>query len=128
MKNFLSLENLELKSNLSIKSFISASSEIKGYPIENILKEDKNIWLSEEFLPQEIIINFRNIKLKENPKKLTAIGIYCSNKNQNNPKIVEVLISKEIGNNFLSLGHFDLSYKAGRQVIYLDDENDIELE
>ena len=128
MKNFLSLENLELKPNLSIKSFISASSEIKGYPIANILQEDKNIWLSEEFLPQEIILNFRNIKLKEHPKKLTAIGIYCSNKNQNNPKIVEVLISKEIGNNFLSLGHFDLSYKAGRQLIYLDDENDIELE
>ena len=128
MKNFLSLENLELKSTLSIKSFISASSEMNGYPIVNILQEDKNIWLSEEFLPQEIILNFRNIKLKEHPKKLTAIGIYCWNKYPTNPKIIEVLISKETGNNFISLGHFDLSYKAGRQLIYLDDDNDIELE
>ena len=128
MKNFLSLENLEFKSTLSIKSFISASSEINGYPIENILKEDKNIWLSEDFLPQEIILNFRNIKLKEHPKKLTAIGIYCWNKYPTNPKIIEVLISKEIGNNFISLGHFDLSFKAGRQLIYLDDDNDMELE
>ena len=128
MKNFLSLENLELKSPLSIKSFISASSEINDCPITNILQEDKNIWLSEEFLPQEIILNFQNIKLKEYPKKLTAIGIYCWNKYPTNPKIIEVLISKELGNNYISLGHFDLSFKAGRQLIYLDDDNDAELE
>ena len=59
MKNFLSLENLELKSSLSIKSFITASSEINDCPITNILQEDKNIWLSEDFLPQEIILNFK---------------------------------------------------------------------
>ena len=128
MKNFLSLENLELKSNLPNNSFISASSEIKEYPITNILQEDKSIWLSEDFLPQEIILNFRSIKLKEYPKKLTAIGIYCGNKYPTNPKIIEVLISKEKGNNFISLGHYDLSYKAGRQLIYLDDDNDMELE
>ena len=128
MKNFLSLENLELKSNLPNNSFISASSEIKEYPITNILQENKSIWLSEDFLPQEIILNFRSIKLKEYPKKLTAIGIYCWNKYPTNPKIIEVLISKEQGINFISLGHFDLSFKAGRQLIYLEDENDIELE
>ena len=128
MKNFLSLDNLEQKSSLSINSFITASSQISGYPITNILKDDKNIWLSEEFLPQEIILNFRNIKLKEHPKQLTAIGVYCWNKYPTNPKIIEVLISKEKGSNFISLGHFDLSFKAGRQLIYLDDDNDIELE
>ena len=128
MKNFLTLDNFELKSSFSIKSFIKASSEIKGCPITNILKEDKNIWISEEFLPQEIILNFKNIKLKEYPKKLTAIGIYCWNKYPTNPKIVEVLISRENRKNFLSLGHFDLSFKDGKQLIYLDDENDIELE
>ena len=40
-----------------------------------VLQENKNIWLSDDFLPQEIIIDFRNIKLKETPKKLTAIWI-----------------------------------------------------
>ena len=128
MKNFLSLENLELKSSMEIKSFITASSEINDCPITNVLEETKNIWLSEEFLPQEIILNFRNIKLNEYPKKLTAIGVYCMNKYPSNPKIIEVLISQENGNNFISLGHFDLSFKAGRQLIYLDDDNDIELE
>ena len=128
MKNFISIDNLEIKSSSSIKSFISASSGIKDCLITNVLKDDKNIWLSEDFLPQEIILNFRNIKLKEYPKKLTAIGIYCGNKYATNPKIIEVLISKEKGINFISLGHFDLSFKAGRQLIYLDDENDIELE
>ena len=128
MKNFLSLENLELKSSMEIKSFITASSEINDCQITNVLEENKNIWLSEEFLPQEIILNFRNIKLNEYPKKLTAIGVYCMNKYPSNPKIIEVLISQENGNNFISLGHFDLSFKAGRQLIYLDDDNDIELE
>ena len=128
MKNFISIDNLDLKSSSSIKSFITASSEINDCLIRNVLQDDKNIWLSEDFLPQEIILNFRNIKLKEYPKKLTAIGVYCWNKFPTNPKIIEVLISKEKGSNFISLGHFDLSFKAGRQLIYLDDENDIELE
>ena len=128
MKNFISIDNLELKSSASIKSFITASSGIKDCLITNVLNDDKNIWLSEDFLPQEIIINFKNIKLKEYPKKLTAIGIYCWNKYPTNPKIIEVLISKEQKINFISLGHFDLSFKAGRQLIYLDDENDLELE
>ena len=128
MKNFLSFDNLDIKSSLSLKSFITASSEINDCPITNVLQDNKNIWLSEEFLPQEIILNFRNIKLNEYPKKLTAIGVYCMNKYPNNPKIIEVLISEEEGNNFISLGHYDLSFKAGRQLIYLDDDNDIELE
>ena len=128
MKNFISIDNLDLKSSSSIKSFITATSEINECLITNVLQESKNIWLSDDFLPQEIIIDFRNIKLKETPKKLTAIGIYCWNKYPTNPKIIEVLISKEKGINFISLGHFDLSFKAGRQLIYLDDENDIELE
>ena len=128
MKNFISIDNIDLKSSSSIKSFITASSEIKECLITNVLQDNKNIWLSEDFLPQEIILNFKNIKLKEYPKKLTAIGVYCWNKYATNPKIIEVLISKENGNNFISLGHFDLSFKAGRQLIYLDDENDIELE
>ena len=128
MKNFISLDNLELKSSLSLKSFISTTSEINDYPIINILQEDNNIWLSDDYLPQEIILNFSNIKLKEYPKKLTAIGVFCSNKYPSNPKIIEVLISEEKGDNFISLGHFDLSFKAGRQLIYLDDDNDIELE
>ena len=128
MKNFISIDNLDLKSSSSIKSFITASSEINECLITNVLQENKSIWLSDDFLPQEIILNFRNVKLKENPKKLTAIGIYCWNKYPTNPKIIEVLISKEKGINFISLGHFDLSFKDGRQLIYLDDENDIELE
>ena len=128
MKNFLSLDNLELKPSVSIKNFITASSEIIDYPIINILQDNKNIWLSEEFLPQEIILNFRNVELKEYPIKLAAIGVYCMNKYPTNPKIIEVLISQEKGNNFISLGHFDLSFKAGRQLIYLYDDNDVELE
>ena len=128
MKNFISIDNLDLKSSSSIKSFITATSEVDECLINNVLQENKNIWLSDDFLPQEIVLDFRNVKLKEIPKKLTAIGIYCWNKYPTNPKIIEVLISKEKGMNYISLGHFDLSFKAGRQLIYLDDENDAELE
>ena len=128
MKNFLSLKNIEFKSSSSINSFISSSSELNNYSITNILQEDSNLWLSEEFLPQEIILNFGNIKLKEHPKKLVAIGIHCLNKYPTNPKIIEVLVSHDNSQNFISLGHFDLSFKAGRQLIYLDEENDDELQ
>ena len=125
MKNFLSIENIKTPS--SINSFITASSAVNRCAVINLIQEDKNIWLSEEYLPQEIILNFRTIKLKEYPKKLAGIGIYCWKKYPTNPKIIEVLISREKNENFISLGHFDLSYKAGRQLIYLDDESDLEI-
>ena len=125
MKNFLSIENIKTPS--SINSFITASSAVNRCAVINLIQEDKNIWLSEEYLPQEIILNFRTIKLKEYPKKLAGIGIYCWKKYPTNPKIIEVLISREKNENFISLGHFDLSYKAGRQLIYLDDETDLEI-
>ena len=56
--NIISKENLKLNSPKLLHSLIQSSSEMSGCPITNILeKEIKSIRLSDEYLPQEIILN-----------------------------------------------------------------------
>ena len=71
MKNFLSIDNLNISSGESLRELIQSSSEMEGCPITNILEsEDKTIWLSTEELPQEITINLSKSFFKEFPKKI----------------------------------------------------------
>ena len=124
MKNFLTSENLILEDKDSISNFIQSSSEVSECSITNVLEENSStIWISNEELPQEITINLSRSFLKEYPKKLTAIGIYCWHAYPTNPKLVEILISKNNDNNFISFGNFDLCLKPGKQLLQLD-END----
>ena len=125
MKNYLSIENLILSSNESLHKVVKSSSEMEGYPITNIFEsEDKTIWLSTEELPQEININLFKSFFKEFPKKISAIGIYCWHAYPTNPKLIEVQISKNKGQSFVSLGNFDLCLKPGRQLLQLEDDSD----
>ena len=125
MKNFLAFDNLILEEKDSISNFIKASSEVSECSITNVLEDNSGlIWISSEELPQEIIINLSHTFLKEFPKKLIAIGIYCWHAYPTNPKLVEILISKNDDNNFISFGNFDLCLKPGRQLLQLDEEND----
>ena len=125
MKNFLSLDNLIFQENDSISNFIQSSSEVSECSITNVLEENSSsIWISNEELPQEIILNLSRSFFKEYPKKLSAIGIYCWHAYPTNPKLVEVLISKNNDDNFISFGNFDLCLKPGRQLLQLDEEND----
>ena len=125
MKNYLSPENLNLETSQNLKDLIKASSEMDGCPIKNILNNETNsMWLSGEGMPQEIIINLKRGILKEFPKKLSAVAIYCWHAYPTNPKLVEVLISKNNDDNFISFGNFDLCLKPGRQLLQLDEEND----
>ena len=125
MKNFLSYDNLILEENNSISNIIKSSSEVSDCSITNVLEENSSsIWISNEELPQEIIINLSHSFLKEYPKKLCAIGIYCWHAYPTNPKLVEILVSKNNDNNFISFGNFDLCLKPGRQLLQLDEEND----
>ena len=125
MKNFLSLENLIFQEKDSISNFIQASSEVSECSITNILEENSSsIWISNEELPQEIILNLSRSYFKEYPKKLSAIGIYCWHAYPTNPKLVEILISKNNDDNYISFGNFDLCLKPGRQLLQLDEEND----
>ena len=128
MKNFLSYDNLVLGEKDSISNIIKSSSQVSDCSITNVLEDNSSsIWISSEELPQEIIINLSRSFLKEFPKKLTAIGIYCWHAYPTNPKFVEILISKNNENNFISFGNFDLCLKPGRQLLQLDEENDIDL-
>ena len=125
MKNFLALNNLILNEKDSITNIIKSSSEVSECLITNVLEENSSsIWISNEELPQEIIINLSRSFFKEYPKKLTAIGIYCWHAYPTNPKLIEILISKNNDNNFISFGNFDLCLKPGRQLLQLDEEND----
>lgn len=122
MKNFLSLDNLILEDKNSINNIIQSSSEVSDCSITNILEENSSlIWISNEELPQEITLNISRSFLREFPKKISAIGIYCWHAYPTNPKLVEVLISKNDNNNFISFGNFDLCLKPGRQLLQLDE-------
>jgi len=125
MKNFLSLDNLIFQEKEPISNFIQSSSEVSECSITNVLEENSSsIWISNEELPQEIILNLSRSFFKEYPKKLSAIGIYCWHAYPTNPKLVEILISKNNDDNYISFGNFDLCLKPGRQLLQLDEEND----
>ena len=129
--NIISKENIKHNSHQILRSLIQSSSEMNGCPITNILdKEIKSIWLSDESLPQEIILNINKSDFIYFPKKLSAIGIYCWHAYSTNPKLIEVLISTDDNNdnnknnniNFMSLGDFDLALKPGMQLLHLDED------
>ena len=122
MKNFLALDNLILESKDNLNNIIQSSSEVNECPITNILEDNSNlIWISSEELPQEITLNLSRSFFKEYPKKLKALGIYCWHAYPTNPKLVEILISKNNDNNFISFGNFDLCLKPGKQLLQLDE-------
>ena len=123
MKNYLCIENINSLKNETLLEIIKSSSEMEGYPITNILESDeKTLWLSTEELPQEIIINMNKDLFKEMPKKISGIGIYCWHAYPTNPKLIEIQISKNKGNTFISLGNFDLCLKPGKQLLQFDYE------
>ena len=110
LKNYLTLAN-----NAKI-SFVT--SQKIGCSIENILNEDpKSIWLSEDGLPQEIIIDLTS--LSAYPTHIECIGIYCWHAYQTNPKLIEISISSN-GTKYSSLGNFDLCLKPGTQLFDID--------
>ena len=121
--NIISKENLKNNSVSLIRTLIQASSEMNGCPITNVLeKEIKSIWLSDESLPQEIILNIEKEYFKYYPKKLSAIGIYCWHAYSTNPKVIEILINVNKKIEFISLGDFDLEQKSGLQLLHLDED------
>ena len=50
------------------------------------------------------------------PLLIRGLGIYCPNKLDINPKLIEVLICKK-DENYTSLGNFELSLSSGTQVL-----------
>ena len=121
--NIISKDNIINNSPSKLRNIIQSTSEMNGCPITNILeKETKSIWLSEEFLPQEIILHINKIYFRYFPKKLSTIGIYCWHAYSTNPKLIEILISINNTNNYISLGNFDLGLKPGMQLLQLDED------
>ena len=109
-KNFLTLEN-----NAKI---LKVSSEKTGCPVTNILSpESKSVWLSEEGLPQEIIIDLSS--LTSPPKEINCIGIYCWHAYPTNPKLLEISVSSN-ARQYNTLGNFDLCLKPGTQLLDID--------
>ena len=121
--NIISKDNLKNTSQSFLRNFIQSTSEMNGCPITNILdKEQKSIWLSEESLPQEIIIHINKSYFKYFPKKISTLGIYCWHAYSTNPKLVEILLGVNRTNDYISLGNFDLGLKPGMQLLQLDED------
>ena len=121
--NIISKDNLKNTSQSFLRNFIQSTSEMNGCPITNILdKEQKSIWLSEESLPQEIILHLNKSYFKYFPKKISTLGIYCWHAYSTNPKLVEILLGVNSTNDYISLGNFDLGLKPGMQLLQLDED------
>ena len=121
--NIISKDNLKNTSQSFLRNFIQSTSEMNGCPITNILdKEQKSIWLSEESLPQEIIIHINKSYFKYFPKKISTLGIYCWHAYSTNPKLVEILLGVNSTIDYISLGNFDLGLKPGMQLLQLDED------
>lgn len=96
----------------------SCSSEIEGGSALNLLNKDKkSVWLTEEDLPQHVTFDISNLIKK--PPYITGFGIFSWHTHPTNPKLVEILISKD-GLSFITLGHFELSLSNGIQILSVD--------
>lgn len=88
-----------------------ASSSQKGCGPENVLNDnDRQLWLSDIGLPQELIIDITT--LKSRPGEMRGFGWYCWHGYSSNPSIVELYISSD-GKDYIPWGSFHAQLKAG---------------
>jgi hypothetical protein len=106
--NYLTNEN-----NAKIVNF---SSQTKGCSALNILSNDrKAIWLTENTLPQFVVLEIGNlIRKPKNKNYFKYFGIYCWHAYSTNPKIIELQFSKD-NKNFISFGKYEIALKPGTQ-------------
>lgn len=96
--------------------FVSSSQ--KGCGPENVLNDnDRQLWLSDIGLPQELIIDIS--ALKSRPAELRGFGWYCWHGYSSNPSIVELFVSLD-GRDYIPWGTFSAQLKAGGSIYSID--------
>lgn len=101
------------------------SSSINQYPPENLLINiSYTAWISSDNTPQEIVFKLRNIIGRPNVM-FTVFGVYLQYEIKNNPKIIEVLFSKD-DKEYESFGVFELKLQKGIQLFKMKESDIVE--
>ena len=101
------------------------SSSINQYPPENLLINiSYTAWISSDNTPQEIVFKLRNIIGRPNVM-FTVFGVYLQYEIKNNPKIIEVLFSKD-NKEYESFGVFELKLQKGIQLFKMKESDIVE--
>ena len=109
--NFTTSDN-----NVTIKFCSSAKDKCKANNI--LLNERKSLWVSEQGVPQTIILNLT--KMKKNPKGLFKYwGIYCWHAFSTNPKKIEIDVSED-NNSYTYIGDYEIRLKPGTQFFTIE--------
>ena len=109
--NFTTSDN-----NVTIKFCSSAKDKCKANNI--LLNERKSLWVSEQGVPQTIILNLT--KMKKNPKGLFKYwGIYCWHAFSTNPKKIELDVSED-NNSYTYIGDYEIRLKPGTQFFTIE--------
>eukprot|EP00943_MAST-04B_sp_MAST-4B-sp1_P003778 g3778.t1 len=89
------------------------SSYLAGCEPENILlKDNQNLWLSHEGMPQYIVLDLTNAAALHPNKKIVSCGWYCWHSYTTNPKKIQFSISKD-NINFTVIGNATGSLNSG---------------
>ena len=108
--------NILLETNQAI--VISKSSQTRGCSAENLLNSnDKRLWLTEQGLPQEVIIDISNTI--QRPQSLNCFGWYCWHSYKSNPAKIELWVS-ENNNTWKKWGSFLGSSRSGMNLFRID--------
>ncbi|KAL4473196.1 hypothetical protein ABPG72_015577 [Tetrahymena utriculariae] len=98
---------------------ISCSSELKNAQAANIISTNrKNIWMTEEGMPQSVIIDIS--KLADRPKFFKCVAFDCWHDYKTNPSIIEFLVSTDNVKEYITWSTIYLELKEGLQVFQID--------
>ncbi|EAR88232.2 hypothetical protein TTHERM_00023910 (macronuclear) [Tetrahymena thermophila SB210] len=98
---------------------ISCSSELKNAQAANIISANrKSIWMTEEGMPQSVIIDIS--KLADRPKFFKCVAFDCWHDYKTNPSIIEFLVSTDNVKEYITWSTIYLELKEGLQVFQID--------
>ncbi|KAL4471680.1 hypothetical protein ABPG74_008573 [Tetrahymena malaccensis] len=85
---------------------------------QNLLNSIRsNIWMSEEGLPQSVVVDLTN--LQERPRYFKCVGFDCWHDYSTNPAVIEISVSTD-GSNFVTWATLRAELKAGVQLFSID--------
>ncbi|EAR94425.2 hypothetical protein TTHERM_00046540 (macronuclear) [Tetrahymena thermophila SB210] len=85
---------------------------------QNLLNSVRStIWMSEEGLPQSVVVDLSNLQQK--PRYFKCVGFDCWHDYSTNPAVIEISVSTD-GSNFVTWATLRAELKAGVQLFSID--------
>ena len=102
-----------------VKVLYCSSYKQKCHPNHILNNDHKNLWLSEQGVPQKIILDLRNMESKPSSNRFNYFGVYCWHAYQTNPKLIDVYYSND-NKVYTFLGGFELELIGGVQMFKIE--------